>query len=251
MAWLRMPALSAVLSVVASAVLLALFLADAARGAEPAVSVRTREGLVTGVSEGDIRVLKAIPYAAPPVGDLRDGSSLRINPETYMAGVPASVRATYGGATNLARAIYTDGHVAAPARWIATRAERGAPAYLYYFSHVRAAQRPTSLGAAHGAELPYVMNRALPALADDEERRVTAMVHSRWVSFARTDRPVYEGAPAWPAYRRMSDQVMELSATPQVRSRLHRERLDAHEAAMAENLSGQREELERLTAAAR
>lgn len=180
-----------------------------------------------------------------------DGSSLRMNPDAFLAGVPGAVRATYGDTPDLARAIYTDSHVAAPARWIAHRTERGAPTYLYYFSHVRAAQRAASRGAAHGSEIPYVMNHPLPAGADHEERRVTNLVHSCWVSFARTGRPACDGAPEWPRYARATDRVMELNAMPAVRAGLHRARLDAQEAAIGENLAGQKAELDRLTAGAR
>ena len=52
------------------AIFLALFAAGAARAQAP-TPVRTESGLVQGVAEPDLTVYKGIPFAAPPVGDLR------------------------------------------------------------------------------------------------------------------------------------------------------------------------------------
>lgn len=126
--------------------------------------------------------------------------------------------------------------------------------YLYDFSHVPQARRAASKGAAHGAEIPYVLDNwtlIAPTLKlSDEEQAVTRLAHSCWLSFARTGRPQCDGAPDWPAYTAKNDVVMELSATPAVRRDLHKARLDAQEAAMDANLALQRAEIDRLVAAA-
>src|SRR5665213_1487434 len=41
------------------------------RGAQTELQVRTQAGIVEGKAEGAIRAFLGIPYAAPPVGDLR------------------------------------------------------------------------------------------------------------------------------------------------------------------------------------
>src|SRR5215510_8969538 len=44
---------------------------DATAGAADPTIVKTRDGLVAGVREGDVLVWRGIPFAAPPVGPLR------------------------------------------------------------------------------------------------------------------------------------------------------------------------------------
>ncbi len=51
--------------------LLALLAASAAPAAEAPAPVRTRHGLVQGVAEKDLTVYRGIPFATPPVGELR------------------------------------------------------------------------------------------------------------------------------------------------------------------------------------
>src|SRR5476651_2246733 len=53
---------------------LAVLLAFAAAGsvlAEPPAPVMTEYGLIQGLTESDLTVYRGIPFAAPPVGDLR------------------------------------------------------------------------------------------------------------------------------------------------------------------------------------
>ncbi|MCF3652351.1 carboxylesterase/lipase family protein [Synoicihabitans lomoniglobus] len=51
--------------------LLALLVASTAFAAEPPAPVATQSGLVQGATETDLTVYRGIPFAAPPVGDLR------------------------------------------------------------------------------------------------------------------------------------------------------------------------------------
>ena len=132
--------------------------------------------------------------------------------------------------------MYTDRHVGAPARWIAAKAERGAPSYLYLFSYVRTEKRGKIRGAAHGDDIAFVFDtwsKAFPQLAlSDEDRNATRIVRSCWISFARTGKPACEGAPAWPRYTRADDTLMEIGTSTQLRKNFRKSQLDAQEAAM-------------------
>jgi para-nitrobenzyl esterase len=185
-----------------------------------------------------------------------DGSSLGAPGPSHsklIARMPRSVLSAYGGEQtqeDLAYALWTDLHVAAPARWIAKLTAGGAPTYLYYFSYVSPDQRGKVRGAAHASELPYVFdnwNKVAPGLSTaDEVRAVTKRVHSCWVNFARSGKPSCEGAPEWPRYRPQDDQLMELGSTAQVRKNFRKTQLDAQEAAMKDDLAAQRQELDQL-----
>lgn len=116
--------------------------------------------------------------------------------------------------------LYTDEHVAAPARWIARKASDGAPTFLYVYTHVLSLQRGRVSGANHGAELPFVFDvwdKALPQLPLDEtDRAVTKLMHSCWTSFAKTGTPQCEGTPAWPRYDAESAPVIPPRGAHQV-----------------------------------
>ena len=55
-----------------------------------------------------------------------------------------------------------------------------------------------------------------------------------WSQFAATGNPNGNGLPHWPAYRRETDQHLELGDTISVKSGLHREALDLFDKLMAE-----------------
>ena len=167
-----------------------------------------------------------------------DGSSLRgRGPEDVVARASGKLLSAYAGdglsGADLGYQMYTDGHVAAPARWIARKASRGAPSYLYLFSYVRTANRNQVRGAAHGDELAFVFDtwdKALPELElSDEDRRMTHMMHSCWVGFAKTGKPSCKGVPDWPRYTTKGDELVELGLNPVVRRHFRTPQLDAQE----------------------
>ena len=106
-----------------------------------------------------------------------------------IARMPPSVLSAYKGEDHsqedLAYALWTDVHVAAPARWIAKQTASGAPTYLYYFSYVPPDQRGKVRGAAHASELPFVFDnweKAAPGRdIGDDVRAATKRVHACWV----------------------------------------------------------------------
>ena len=146
--------------------------------------------------------------------------------------------------------MYTDSHVAAPARWIAQLTATGQPTYLYEFSYVRTADRAHSRGAPHSSELPYVFDswdKFAPKLElTDEDREVTKIMHSCWVSFAETGKPNCTDAPDWPRYSASEDRLMNIDSRPSVETHVRKRQLDAQDAMMADNIATQRRSLAEL-----
>ena len=161
-------------------------------------------------------------------------------PAMLLATIPASVKAAYANLPDdaaKANAIFTDAVMGGPARWVAGQEAGGAPAFLYHFSYVLDAQRPTSKGAAHASEIPYVfdtwdkigpLGEGMPVSAADNA--ITKRVHSCWVSFAKTGRPACAGGPDWPAYTPAGDTLMEFDQAPHLETHFRKAQLDAEEA---------------------
>lgn len=80
-----------------------------------------------------------------------------------------------------------------------------APVYLYSFDF-KATER---LGAAHGAEIPFVYNNATenPNARPGADKVETAMSEA-WIAFARTGNPNHSGIPEWPTYNTDTRQGM-------------------------------------------
>jgi len=161
-------------------------------------------------------------------------------PAAILATQPASLKAAYAdekGDAAMAAAMFTDGFMGAPARWIAAKASAGAPTWLYHFSYVLDVRRPTSKGAGHASEIPYVFASwdKLGAIGmglkpSPGDLAVTNTVHDCWVAFAKTGRPSCPPAPPWPNYTPASDTLMEFDSTATTRQHLYKARLDAQEA---------------------
>jgi para-nitrobenzyl esterase len=136
----------------------------------------------------------------------------------------AEFRKLYGEATpeaEFSRQAMGDVVFVAPSRWVAGAAAPGAPSWLYYFSYVASARRSAVPGAAHGSEIPYIFKSwtNMPVLArmvSAEDRKVSDVMSSCWVAFARTGKPSCSGAPDWPAYDPKTDQQMEFGAAIKV-----------------------------------
>jgi para-nitrobenzyl esterase len=163
----------------------------------------------------------------------------------YLAAASPETRAAYadlvGDDAKLAQAMFTDGAMGAPARWIAARASAKAPAWLYYFSYVRVVRRGKIPGANHTSENPYVFDSqmGIPNYANeivDDDRALAKLMHSCWVAFAKTGAPTCSGAPDWPAYTPASDRLMEFGISTGVRENFRKSQLDAQQKAQGKLL---------------
>lgn len=84
----------------------------------------------------------------------------------------------------------------------------GAPVWTYYFSYVTPAQRPTSLGAVHVAEIKYVFNgpgqNTIP-----EDWSTAQSMNAYWAAFAKYGDPSAAGGPLWARFEPKTEAFME------------------------------------------
>ena len=89
-----------------------------------------------------------------------------------------------------------------PSLRIAANARRtGAKSWVYYFSKIRSGKLAESMGAYHGAELPYVFNTHdewLPT--SDEDKKLGSIMTSYWANFAKSGNPNGAELPKWSPY---------------------------------------------------
>lgn len=166
-------------------------------------------------------------------------------PAARLAAIPAAARMVYrdeagAGDERLARAIFTDRVMGAPARWVAAKASSGKPAWLYYFSYVGSRFRPATTRAAHAAEIQYVFQywgrRTPMSVVSEEDKAMARLMHACWVAFAKTGAPQC-GSQAWPAYDPARDELMEFGFESGVRTHFRKAQLDFQEAMALPDLS--------------
>jgi para-nitrobenzyl esterase len=167
-------------------------------------------------------------------------ASLGISPAAALAAAPAPLKAAYADIADdkaRAEAMFTDGVMGAPARWVAGKGARG-PAFLYHFAYVPEMERGSVAGAGHAAEIPFVFDswQTLGAAGGDlkptaADLAMTTKLHGCWVSFAKTGGPLCPGGPAWPAYSAQDDRLMDFGIQTQVLSHFRRAQYDAQEKA--------------------
>ena len=107
-----------------------------------------------------------------------------------------------------------------------------AATYLYHFTHVSPYARLYSLGAYHGAEIPYVfgtvdlVNSFVPRAYDNRDHELAQIMSAAWVRFVISGNPNGEGLAKWPAYTAAADPYLEFGDTIRAGTGLHAKAVD-------------------------
>jgi para-nitrobenzyl esterase len=88
--------------------------------------------------------------------------------------------------------------------------------YNYYYNN----HAPTAEGSGHGSDVPFafqtlVGGRRTPS---PEDLKLSEMISSYYVNFARTGDPNGPGLPQWPAFTEKNEQTMVFDAMPSART---------------------------------
>ena len=101
------------------------------------------------------------------------------------------------------------------------------PAYLYYFSHRPPGPQSDRLRAFHAAEIPYVFgNFFWPFPWEEADHKLSDIISSYWVNFAKSGDPNGAGLAKWPVYNSATDQALEFGDSISVRSQVNKAGLD-------------------------
>ncbi|MFG0250597.1 MAG: carboxylesterase/lipase family protein [Phycisphaeraceae bacterium JB051] len=116
----------------------------------------------------------------------------------------------------------------APARRLAIGMQNvNTPAYLYHFSRVSPGAKRSGVGAAHGAEIPYLFNTFKNTTTyDTTDHQLANVMRKYWVNFATNGNPNANGLTNWPAYTVDTDQHMNFGNTANVSKNLHKQACD-------------------------
>ncbi len=215
--------LDALRGAAAGAVVGAARSSHAARGSEPVVDGPSLvEPVIDTVNEGRLAPVDLM------IGSNRDEWRMYL-PESLTLdalgdqGLPDSAReptaALLDAGTSMERAldrVVTAWQMVCPSLHLAAAvARRGGQSWVYWFTRQREGVMAATLGAYHGAELPYVFDTHdawLPTNAED--RALTGAIVTYWTAFARSGNPNVTDLPPWPPFEDEGDGVLRLDATP-------------------------------------
>jgi para-nitrobenzyl esterase len=114
--------------------------------------------------------------------------------------------------------------------WARLQSEIGkGKAFEYYYDY----HAPTTDGAGHGSDVPYAFQTLGPGPQGDpkpEDFKLSDMISSYWVNFAKTGDPNGPGLPDWPAFTENDQKVMVFDAAPSARPVPNLDKLKAYDA---------------------
>lgn len=146
----------------------------------------------------------------------------------FLALYPATKDSEIAGALNK---ITTDTIFLTPVRFAIRSMEKASsPAYFYYFTRAPKMARDRKLGAFHALEISYVFGHMNEKWGFNQtDKRLSELMSSYWVNFARTGDPNGKGLPHWPAYTTANDTHLELGDEVKTGTGLRKKYCDAIE----------------------
>ena len=122
--------------------------------------------------------------------------------------------------------------------WARLQSEKGkGKAFEYYYDY----HAPEADGSGHGSDVPYAfqtLSGGRGGAPKPEDLKLSDMISSYWVNFAKSGDPNGPGLPKWPAFTESAQQAMVFDATPGARPVPNLDKLKAFDA----YISGLREE---------
>jgi para-nitrobenzyl esterase len=90
-------------------------------------------------------------------------------------------------------------------------------------------------GSGHGSDVPYAFRTLGGPMGEpkEEDLKLSDMISSYWINFARSGDPNGPGLPEWPAFSEDDQKVMVFDAVPSARPVPHPNRLEALDAYFA------------------
>jgi para-nitrobenzyl esterase len=113
--------------------------------------------------------------------------------------------------------------------WARLQSEKGkGKAYEYYYDY----HAPNVSGSGHGSDVPYAfqtLNSGRGGGPKPEDLKLSDMISSYWVNFAKSGDPNGPGLPKWPAFSESNPQAMVFDATPGARPLPNLDKLKAYD----------------------
>jgi para-nitrobenzyl esterase len=116
--------------------------------------------------------------------------------------------------------------------WARLQSEKGkGKAFEYYYDN----HAPNVDGSGHGSDVPYAFQTlgGQQGAPKPEDLKLSDMISSYWVNFAKTGDPNGTGLPRWPAFAENNQQAMVFDAAPGARPMPNLDKLKAFDAYMA------------------
>jgi para-nitrobenzyl esterase len=117
--------------------------------------------------------------------------------------------------------------------WARLQSEKGkGKAFLYYYDY----HAPNADGSGHGSDVPYAFQTLAGGRGGapkPEDLKLSDMISSYWVNFAKSGDPNGPGLPEWPAFTEKDQKVMVFDAAPSARIVPNLDKLKAFDAYMS------------------